>query len=56
MAKNPHFELENLTDFIKARGELKVYKSDQKKFLQIYPGLSNSDLDGFFMAKIRKKE
>ena len=55
LAKNPNFELENLTDFIKVR-ELKVYRSGQKKFLQIYPGLSNSDLDGFFMAKIRRKE
>lgn len=55
LAKNPNFELEDLTDFIKERG-LKVYKSDQNKYLQTYPGLSDPDLDGFFMAKMRRKE
>lgn len=52
--KNHNFELEDLSDFIKER-RLKVYKSNQKKFFQIYPGLSNLDIDGFFMAKIIRK-
>jgi len=55
LGKNPNFELEDLTDFIEERG-LKVYKSDHNKYLQIYPGLSDPDLDGFFMAKMRRKE
>jgi 16S rRNA (cytosine967-C5)-methyltransferase len=55
--KNPNFELENLNEFIKER-KLKVYPSNQnkqKKFFQIVPGLSNLDLDGFFMAKMIRK-
>lgn len=52
--KNHNFELEDLSDFIKER-RLKVYKSNQKKFFQIYPGLSDLDLDGFFMAKMIRK-
>jgi len=52
--KNHNFELEDLSDFIKER-RLKVYKPSQKKFFQIYPGLSDLDLDGFFMAKMIRK-
>ncbi|MCK4241876.1 MAG: 16S rRNA (cytosine(967)-C(5))-methyltransferase RsmB, partial [Candidatus Atribacteria bacterium] len=52
--KNHNFELEDLSDFIKER-RLKVYKSNQKKFFQIYLGLSNLDLDGFFMSKMIRK-
>jgi 16S rRNA (cytosine967-C5)-methyltransferase len=57
--KNPNFKLENINEFIKNR-QLKVYESIQDKqikFLQIYPGLSNSntDLDGFFMTKMIRK-
>jgi len=55
--KNPNYELEDLKEFIKER-KLKIYKSNQnkqKKFFQIYPGLSNLDLDGFFMAKMIRK-
>lgn len=52
--KNHNFELEDLSDFIKER-RLKVYKSNQKKFFQIYPGLSDLDLDGFFMIKMIRK-
>ncbi len=55
--KNPNFELESLNEFINKR-KLKVYSSNQdkqKKFFQIVPGLSNLDLDGFFMAKMIRK-
>lgn len=55
--KNPNYELEDLNGFIKER-KLKIYKSNQnkqKKFFQIFPGLSNLDLDGFFMAKMIRK-
>ena len=55
--KNGNFELEGLNEFIKER-KLKVFKlnqNNQKKFFQIYPGLSNLDLDGFFMAKMIRK-
>ncbi|GAG22925.1 unnamed protein product, partial [marine sediment metagenome] len=53
-------KLEDLSKFIKER-KLPVYESghhNQKKFIQILPGLSNSDLDldGFFMAKMIRKE
>jgi len=55
--KNGNFGLEGLNEFIKER-KLKVFKlnqNNQKKFFQIYPGLSNLDLDGFFMAKMIRK-
>ena len=56
LARNPNFALVDLTDFIRTRG-LKLYKTEPKGFLSLYPGLFSSDLDGFFMAKlIRKKE
>lgn len=59
LEQHPNFELEDLSKFIKER-KLPVYESDQhnqNKFIQILPGLSNSDLDldGFFMAKIIRK-
>ena len=59
LEKHPNFELEDLSKFIKER-KLPVYDSDQynqNKFIQIVPGLSNSDLDldGFFMAKMIRK-
>ncbi|MEA3453476.1 MAG: 16S rRNA (cytosine(967)-C(5))-methyltransferase RsmB [Candidatus Caldatribacteriota bacterium] len=59
LEKHPDFELEDLSKFIKER-KLPVYESDQhkqNKFIQIYPGLSNLnlDLDGFFMAKMIRK-
>ncbi|GAF85517.1 unnamed protein product, partial [marine sediment metagenome] len=60
LEKHPDFKLEDLSKFIKER-KLPVYESghhNQKKFIQILPGLSNSDLDldGFFMAKMIRKE
>ena len=59
LEKHPDFELEDLSKFIKER-KLPVYESGQhhqNKFIQILPGLSNSDLDldGFFMAKMIRK-
>jgi len=59
LEKHPNFELEGLSKFIKER-KLPVYKRDQHyqdKFVQLLPGLSNSDLDldGFFMAKMIRK-
>jgi 16S rRNA (cytosine967-C5)-methyltransferase len=59
LEKHPDFELEDLSKFIKER-KLPVYESvqhKQNKFIQIYPGLSNLnlDLDGFFMAKMIRK-
>ena len=59
LEKHPNFELDDLNGFIKER-KLDPYVSDQhkqKKFIQIYPGLSNLDLDldGFFMAKMTRK-
>jgi len=59
LEKHLNFELEDPNRFIKER-KLHAYVSDQhkqKKFIQIYPGLSNLDLDldGFFMAKIIRK-
>ena len=59
LEKHLNFELEDPNRFIKER-KLDAYVSDQhkqKKFIQIYPGLSNLDLDldGFFMAKIIRK-
>ncbi|MBA7530461.1 Ribosomal RNA small subunit methyltransferase B [subsurface metagenome] len=59
LEKHPDFELEDLSKFIKER-KLPVYKAgqyNQNKFIQILPGLSNSDLelDGFFMVKMIRK-
>lgn len=59
LKQHPNFELEDPDGFIKER-KLAPYVSDQhkqKKFIQIYPGLSNLDLDldGFFMAKMIRK-
>jgi len=59
LEKHPNFELEDLSKFVKER-KLSVYGSDQhkqNKFIQVLPGLSNSDLelDGFFMAKMIRK-
>jgi len=59
LEKHPDFELEDLSKFIKER-KLPVYESGQQnknKFIQILPGLSNTDLelDGFFMAKMIRK-
>jgi len=59
LEKHPDFELEDLSKFIKER-KLPVYESgqhNQKKFIQILPGLSNLDLDldGFFMVKMTRK-
>ncbi|GAH49446.1 unnamed protein product, partial [marine sediment metagenome] len=59
LEEHPDFELEDLSKFIKER-KLPVYDSgqhNQKKFIQVLPGLSNLDLDldGFFMAKMIRK-
>jgi len=59
LEKHLDFEIEDLSKFIKER-KLPVYESGQhnkRKFIQILPGLSNSDLDldGFFMAKMIRK-
>jgi len=59
LEEHPNFELEDPGGFLKER-KLKAYVSDQhkkRKFIQIYPGLSNLDLDldGFFMAKMIRK-
>lgn len=56
---HPDFELEDPGGFLKER-KLEAYVSAQykkRKFIQILPGLSNSDLDldGFFMAKMIRK-
>ncbi|HAJ32218.1 MAG TPA: 16S rRNA (cytosine(967)-C(5))-methyltransferase RsmB [Candidatus Atribacteria bacterium] len=59
LEEHPNFELEDPGGFLKER-RLEAYVSDQHKereFIQIYPGLSNLDLDldGFFMAKMIRK-
>ena len=59
LEKHPNFELEDLSEFINQR-KLPVYElgqNSQNKFIQILPGLSNSDLDldGFFMTKMIRK-
>ncbi|MCK5768480.1 MAG: 16S rRNA (cytosine(967)-C(5))-methyltransferase RsmB, partial [Candidatus Atribacteria bacterium] len=54
LKRSPHFELENLSTFNKKRN-LIVNKSKENEFIKIYPGISNSNLDGFFMAKMIKK-
>ncbi|HER25295.1 MAG TPA: 16S rRNA (cytosine(967)-C(5))-methyltransferase RsmB [Candidatus Atribacteria bacterium] len=59
LEKHPNFELEDLSEFIKER-KLPVYESTTHRhyqFIQIFPGLSGSDLDldGFFMAKMIRK-
>lgn len=56
---NPNFKLEDSSEFIKER-KLAAHESgqhNQKKYIQIFPGLSNSDLDldGFFMVKMIRK-
>jgi len=60
LEEHPKFELENPGGFLKER-KLETYVSDQhkkRKFIQIYPGFSNLglDLDGFFMAKMIRRE
>jgi len=59
LEENPNFELEDPGGFLKQR-KLEDYVSAQhkkRKFIQIFPGLSNLDLelDGFFMAKMIRK-
>jgi 16S rRNA (cytosine967-C5)-methyltransferase len=59
LEEHPDFELEDPGGFIKER-KMEAYVSDRhkkRKFIQIYPGLSNLDidLDGFFMAKMIRK-
>jgi len=54
LKRSPHFELENLSTFNKKRN-LIVNKSKENEFIKIYPGISNSNLDGFFMARMIKK-
>jgi 16S rRNA (cytosine967-C5)-methyltransferase len=59
LEEHPNFELEDPGGFLKER-KLEAYVSDRhkkRKFIQIYPGLSNLDLDldGFFMAKMIRK-
>ncbi|MEA2021544.1 MAG: 16S rRNA (cytosine(967)-C(5))-methyltransferase RsmB [Candidatus Caldatribacteriota bacterium] len=54
LKRNPHFELNNLSTFNKKRN-LSVNKSKENEFIKIYPGISNSNLDGFFMARMTKK-
>ena len=59
LEERPDFELEDPGRFLKER-KLEAYVSDRhkkRKFIQIYPGLSNLDLDldGFFMAKMIRK-
>jgi 16S rRNA (cytosine967-C5)-methyltransferase len=59
LEEHPNFKLEDLGGFLKER-KLEAYVSGQhkkRKFIQIYPGLSNLDfdLDGFFMAKMIRK-
>jgi len=59
LEERPDFELEDPGGFLKER-KLEAYVSDRhkkRKFIQIYPGLSNLDLDldGFFMAKMIRK-
>jgi len=59
LEEHPNFELEDPGGFLKAR-KLEAYVSDQhkkRKFIQIFPEVSNLDLDldGFFMAKIIRK-
>jgi 16S rRNA (cytosine967-C5)-methyltransferase len=55
LKKNPNFMLDNLREFNKNR-KLKVNLSKNKHFIKIYPGISNSRLDGFFMARLIRKE
>ena len=59
LEERPDFELEDPGGFLKER-KLEAYVSDRhkkRKFIQIYPRLSNLDLDldGFFMAKMIRK-
>ncbi|TFG91550.1 MAG: 16S rRNA (cytosine(967)-C(5))-methyltransferase RsmB [Candidatus Atribacteria bacterium] len=59
LEEHPNFGLEDPGGFLKER-KLDTYVSDQhkkKKFIQIFPGLSNWDLnlDGFFMTKMIRK-
>ena len=59
LEEHPNFGLEDPDGFLKER-KLEAYVSDQhkkKKFIQIFPGLSNLDLnlDGFFMTKMIRK-
>jgi len=59
LEEHPNFKLEDPVGFLKER-KLEVYVSSQhkkRKFIQIYPGLSNLDLDldGFFMAKMIRR-
>ena len=51
---NSQFELENLETFTEMR-HLSVNQSKDNRFVKIYPGISNLNLDGFFMARMIKK-
>lgn len=55
LAENKDFKLEDISVFIKEKGLQKINQSAEKGFLQIFPGISEVDLDGFFMAKLIRK-
>jgi len=50
-----NFKLEKLNKFNKRR-HLTDNLSGEDDFIKIYPGISNSKLDGFFMARMIRKE
>jgi 16S rRNA (cytosine967-C5)-methyltransferase len=55
--KNRKFELENMNEFLRERN-LKVCQSKhsgKRNFIEIYPGLYNLNLDGFFMTKMIRR-
>jgi len=55
LSENIDFKLEDISVFVREKGLQKVNQSAEEGFLQIFPGISGVDLDGFFMAKLIRK-
>ncbi len=55
LKRNHNFRLENLKEF-NEKMNLPVNVLNEYGFIKIYPGISHSRLDGFFMARMIKKE
>lgn len=51
--KHPEFIIQNSSQFIE-KNSIVRYKTDIKEAIQLIPGYSGDDIDGFYMVKMRK--
>jgi 16S rRNA (cytosine967-C5)-methyltransferase len=54
LKKNPCFTIQETSSFVKEYGVVK-YTTSIKQAIQLLPGYSGENIDGFYMAKLKKK-